>query len=215
MKKIFFTILAVVFFIPSFVFADVVTVIPSDNPSNLCTFESSANIFMFSGFSPQPTDIMVMVQGCGETTLTWQSQSAYWGFSFGNYTVLESDFGDNLETATYQEVIDYGIYRQQTIDFAEFLPSTGGYIINLPDKNNIIASTSLATIGIFSDLSPISMIVVGIILGLALLDWFMNRFKSVAVAEPNKHSGIDWAEHINTTGQDVTGRKHYEGDSDD
>jgi hypothetical protein len=89
------------------------------------------------------------------------------------------------------------------------------FIIGLPSVDDMTSELSVATIGIFGDMSPVAMIVIGVTLGLGFLIWLINRFKSVAPAETGtKHSG-DWLEHINTTGTDVTGRKHYEGDSDD
>ena len=68
----------------------------------------------------------------------------------------------------------------------------GGFMIQLPDTGGLIASVSLATLGIFSDMTPIAMIIVGIILGLGLLTWVIARLpikpEKTPWVDPDKHS---------------------------
>lgn len=51
------------------------------------------------------------------------------------------------------------------------------FIIGLPATSEIISDASVTTMGIFGDMSPVAMIVVGIMLGLGLLVWVIARFR--------------------------------------
>lgn len=84
---------------------------------------------------------------------------------------------------SYQNCIDINLgepieISQVIVNSPPSPPTTGGgWIVNLPTKEGVIASLSLATIGIYGDMSPVAMIVIGIMLGLGLLIWAIARFR--------------------------------------
>jgi hypothetical protein len=81
---------------------------------------------------------------------------------------------ENAEDTTYFAKVNFTLYPEG------YAPPAGGYMfINVPPVGNITASLSLATMGIFGDMLPVALIVVGVILGLFLLTWAINRFKGL------------------------------------